>query len=238
MIRLFLVGLFCTLALSGCAKDRPFAPGPGLQVMAIDALPPPVGAVDGSGNRQVLIGPFDRLGLTVFRAPDFTQTLDVGGDGAVTVPLVGTLMAEGKTPRALADDIARGLRGGYLRDPQVTVEIQQSQSQRITVEGEVEKPGVYPIAGKATLLQSLATAEGTTEFSKLEDVVVFREVGEQRMAALYNVDLIRRGAYPDPEIYAGDVIVVGDSPARRRFRDILAGSTLITTPIIALIQTI
>jgi polysaccharide export outer membrane protein len=75
-----------------------------------------------------------------------------------------------------------------------------------------------------------------TEFARLQDVVIFRTVGEQQMAALYNLSAVRRGAYPDPEIFAGDVIVVGDSPARRLFRDVLQASPLFVTPIVALLQ--
>lgn len=226
------------LALAGCVKDRPFEPGVGLSLVESNVLPPPVGGVDSEGRRQLLIGPFDRLGISVFRAPDFDRSVDVDGAGNIALPLVGKMPAAGKSPHQLAAEVEGRLRNQYVRDPQVSVEIQKSNAQRITVEGEVERPGVYPIAGEMTLLQSIATASGTTEFSKLEDVVVFRTVDGQRMAALFNVELIRRGMYPDPEVYAGDTIVVGDSPARRRFRDIIEGSTLLTTPIIALINTI
>lgn len=232
------VCLFAALALAGCAKDRPFAPGPGLQLVNAYELPPPAGALDGQGRSKYVIGPFDRLGIKVFRIPDLEQTVVVDGAGEVRLPLVGTLVAEGKTPEQLANSIESGLRAHFVRDPEATVSIIEATSRKVTVEGEVKKPGLYPVIGTMTLLQSIATAEGTTEFSKLNDVVVFRTVGENRMAALYSIDLIRRGTYPDPTIFPGDTVVVGDSPARRRFKDILAGSTLITTPIIALIQTL
>ena len=95
------------------------------------------------------------------------------------------------------------------------------------------KPGLYPVVGRMTLMRAVATAKGTTEFARLDDVVVFRTVGDRQMAALYNLGAIRRGAYPDPELYASDVVVVGDSPGRRLFRDILQAAPLITAPIIA-----
>jgi polysaccharide export outer membrane protein len=233
-----MIGLFGALALAGCVKDKPFAPGPGLELVNAYELPPPTGALDLQGRPKYVIGPFDRLGIKVFRVADLDQTVTVDGAGDVTLPLVGTLAAEGKTPEQLASAVEQGLRAHFVRDPQVTVSIVESVSRKVTVEGEVNKPGLYPVVGSTTLLQSIATAEGTTEFSKLNDVVVFRTVGQSRMAALYNIDLIRRGTYPDPTIFAGDKVVVGDSPARRRFKDLLAGSTLITTPIIALIQTL
>lgn len=227
-----------TLALSACAKDRPFEAGPNLQLVAADSLPPPPDALDAAGRPQVLIGPFDRLSISVFRAPEFNRSVDVDGTGAINLPLIGTLAAADRTPSALASEIAAKLRQRYLRDPQVTVQMERSASHKIIVEGEVEKPGSYPIMSTSSLLEAIATAEGTTEYSRLEEVVIFRNIGDKKMAALYNLDQIRRGTYPDPIVYAGDVIVVGDSPARRRFKDLMAGSTLLTTPIIALINTL
>jgi polysaccharide export outer membrane protein len=109
-------------------------------------------------------------------------------------------------------------------------------SQVVTVDGQVRQPGLYPVVGGMTLMRAVATAQGTSEFARLRDVVVFRTVGGQNMAALYNLDAIRRGLYPDPEIFANDVVIVGDSPARRIFRDVLQAAPLITTPIIALLQ--
>lgn len=227
-----------SLTLGSCAKDRPFEAGPDLQLVQSDALPPPIGALDPQGRRQLLIGPFDRISVAVFRATEFNRSFDVDGTGQVALPLIGTLTASGKSPDTFARDIELALRGQYLRDPQVTVQIERSNGQKFTVEGEVTKPGSYPVIGPMTLLQGIAAAEGTTEFSRLEEVVVFRTVGTSRMAALYNLDQIRRGGYADPEIYPGDIVVVGDSVARRRFKDLIAGSTLLTTPIIALVNTL
>jgi polysaccharide biosynthesis/export protein len=68
-------------------------------------------------------------------------------------------------------------------------------------------------------------------------VVVFRTVNGQRMAALYDLSAIRRGAYPDPRIYAQDVIIVGNSPSRRIFSRLVEASTLLTGPLIAILNT-
>jgi polysaccharide export outer membrane protein len=87
-----------------------------------------------------------------------------------------------------------------------------------------------------TLLRAIASAKGLTEFAKEDDVVVLRKVGNKKMAGLYNVSAIRRGVYDDPPIYANDVIVVGDSPARRLFRDVIALSPLIAAPLITVLQ--
>jgi polysaccharide export outer membrane protein len=106
----------------------------------------------------------------------------------------------------------------------------------ITVDGQVREPGLYPVLGRTTLMRAVATAKGTTEFARLQDVVVFRTVGDQQMVALYNLQAIRRGVYPDPEVFANDVVVVGDSPARRLFRDVLQAAPLLVTPLVALLN--
>jgi polysaccharide biosynthesis/export protein len=132
--------------------------------------------------------------------------------------------------------LARRLAGNYVRDPQVTVNLEETVSQVVTVDGQVTRPGLYPVIGRMTLMRAVANAGGTAEFARLDDVVVFRTVAGQRYAALYNLRAIRRGVYADPEIFANDIVVVGDSQARRIFRDILQAAPLITTPIIALVQ--
>jgi polysaccharide biosynthesis/export protein len=100
----------------------------------------------------------------------------------------------------------------------------------------VKEPGLYPVIGHMSLMRAVATAKGASEFAKLDDVVIFRTVDSQRMAALYNLKAIRRGAYEDPEIFANDVIVVGDSSARRLFKDALQILPTLTTPLILLLQ--
>jgi polysaccharide biosynthesis/export protein len=83
-----------------------------------------------------------------------------------------------------------------------------------------------------TLMRAVATAKGTDEFAKLSDVVIFRTVQGQKMAGLYNLKAIRRGAYDDPEVFANDVVVVGESQARRLFKDGLQVLPAIVTPLI------
>jgi polysaccharide export outer membrane protein len=99
---------------------------------------------------------------------------------------------------------------------------------------------MYPVIGEMTLLDAVASAQGVAQYAKLDDVVVLRTVSGSRYAGLYNIAAIRRGNYPDPLVYANDVVVVGDSPARRRLEDlmtILPGITsAIASPLIYLIN--
>lgn len=235
--RLFIVIAGAAL-IASCATGGPqLTPGPHLTLAPTGVLPPPDGRGVESSARPYRIGPFDKLAVNVFNVPDLSQTVQADASGRISLPLVGVVEAAGNTPEELATEIAGRLRGRYIRDPQVTVNLEETVSQVVTIDGQVTQPGLYPVIGRMTLMRAVATARGTTEFARLSDVVVFRTVGDQRMAALYNLGAIRRGTYPDPEIYADDVVVVGDSPARRLFRDLLQAAPLLVTPIVALLQT-
>jgi polysaccharide biosynthesis/export protein len=208
-----------------------------LQVVKQGALPEPMRIDLFEQNRPYLIGPFDKLIIDVFGIEELSkQEVQTDAGGRISFPLAGIIEAAGKTPGELEEEIEQRLRGQYVRDPQVTVNLKETVSQVITVDGQVKEPGLYPVVGRMTLMRAVATAKGTAEFAKLDDIVIFRTVNGQKMAALYNLKAIRRGYYDDPEVFANDVVVVGDSQARRLFKDALQLVPLLTTPLIVALQ--
>ncbi len=234
MKRVFVVLLL--LLLSGCGGQSILGGSPNVTVVSSEGLPEPTRLDQQSSNRPYLIGPFDELKIDVFGVEDLSKEMQIDASGRLSFPLVGVVEASGLTPGELADELERRLRGRYIRDPQVTVNLEETVSQVITVDGQVSKPGLYPVIGRMTLMRAVATAGGTSEFAKLNDVVIFRNVNGDQLAGLYNLKAIRRGAYSDPEVFANDIIVVGDSQARRLFRDLIQASPLITTPLIILFR--
>jgi len=136
----------------------------------------------------------------------------------------------------LSDQIAAKLRGTYIRDPQVTVNLEESSNQKFTIDGQVTEPGSYAVVGNMSLMRAVAAAKGTSEFARLDDVVVFRTVEGKPMAALYNLSAIRRGLYADPKIYPNDVVVVGDSKQRRVLQQVLQIAPLLTTPLVIALE--
>lgn len=235
--RAFAIGVLA-LGCLGCstAGQRPVASAE-LVVFDNGALPPPTAPDLTVTDRLSVIGPFDRLAVNVFNVPELSlETVQVDAAGQIAVPLLGAMTVAGSAPGAVADQIARGLRGRYVRDPQVTVNLIETRSQTFAIEGEVREPGNYPVIGQMSLLRAIASAKGTSEFAMLDNVVVFRDVGNQRMAAVYNLQSIRRGIYPDPQVYSNDVIVVGNSNARRIFRDGLQLLPALLSPIILLLN--
>lgn len=236
MIRQSLV-LFAAFALSACAGKTVLGGSPTVQIAANGELPSPERADLFEQNRPYLIGPFDKLVIDVFGIEELSRKeVQTDAGGRISFPLAGIIETAGKTPGELEDIIEERLRGEFVRDPQVTVNLKETVSQVITVDGQVKEPGLYPVVGRMTLMRAVATAKGTDEFAKLDDIVIFRTVKGQRMAALYNLKAIRRGQYGDPEVFANDVVVVGDSTARRLFKDFLQVAPLLSTPIIVLLQ--
>lgn len=230
--------LCLVVGLSACARpDAPIGSASDVTVVSTEGLPEPTRGDLTAGVRPYLIGPFDKLTIAVFGIDELSrQNIQTDASGRISFPLLGVVEAAGKTPGELATDIEGRLQGRYVRNPQVTVNLEETGSQVITVDGQVTRAGLYPVLGRMTLLRAVATAGGTTEFAKLEDVVIFRSVNGQQYAGLYNLEAIRRGNYADPEVYANDVVIVGDSKARRRFRDLLQAAPLLSTPLVILAQ--
>jgi polysaccharide biosynthesis/export protein len=232
----FITLFFCLFAVS-CGGTRVVGGDPTIKVVTGTILPLPDRQDIGSEERPYLIGPFDKLLIDVFGIEELSEReVQTDASGRISFPLAGTVEAAGRTPAEVEVILEERLRSAFVRDPQVTVNLKETVSQVVTVDGQVVEPGLYPVVGRMTLMRAVATAKGASEFAKLDDVVVFRTVKGQNYAALYNLGAIRRGAYPDPDIFANDVVVVGDSKARRIFKDVLQVVPLLTGPLIVAFQ--
>jgi polysaccharide export outer membrane protein len=235
--------LLATLALApalllGACADDPLL-GKQKEPMVLSArhdLPPHTGSDLVASRPPYRIGPLDKLSISVFGVEDLSGKFQTDAAARLSMPLIGEMDAAGQTPGDLARSIASRLKEHYVRDPQVTVNLEETTSQVFTVDGQVTQPGNYAVEGDMSLVRAVATAKGVSEYARLDDVVVFRTVNGQSMAALYNLDAIRRGIYPDPKIYAHDIIVVGDSKARRAFQQFVTISPMLTTPLILILE--
>ena len=186
------------------------------------SLPPPdtttaSGAYEGATDYH--IGAQDLLKISVFGIEDLDHTARVNSDGQISMPLIGAVMAGGKTIPELEAVIGEKLKEGkFINDPHVSVFVEEYTSQRVTVEGSVKKPGIYPITGKTSLLQAIAMAEGLDELASLENVIIFRQVDGKRAAAVFDLAQVRSGAMEDPLIYGDDIVVVEQSGSKSAFR--------------------
>ena len=229
--------VFALASLGGCVGSGRIGGASNVQVLSGTELPAPDRSDLLADSRPYLIGPFDKLKIDVFGIDELSKKeVQTDASGRISFPLAGVIEAAGRTPGEIEEELESRLRNRYVRDPQVTVNLSETVSQVITVDGQVREPGLFPVVGRMTLMRAVATAKGTSEFAKLDDVVIFRTVKGQDFAALYNLQAIRRGSYEDPEVFANDIVIVGDSKARRLFKDALQLVPLLTTPLVIALQ--
>lgn len=200
--------------LSACAsRGAPEAPA-----VLPDADPVAATLVE---RPEYRIGPSDLLSVAVFQVEDLDREVRVNNAGQVSLPLIGTVDAAGRTVNEFESDIAAQYATRYLQNPQVTVFVKEFASQRVTVGGAVEKPGIYPLTSRLTLLQALALAEGLSDNASLRNVVVFRNAGGERHFARFDIRAIESGEQPDPELVGEDVVVVDTSTGKIALQNLI-----------------
>jgi polysaccharide biosynthesis/export protein len=163
------------------------------------------------------LGPQDQLKITVFDEPDLTNIYRIDSDGFITFPMLSRVAASGLTPAELQDRIRTMLASGYIRNPQVRVEVEGYKSQSVIVGGEVRAPGKIQMTGTMSLIEALAAA-GSPTSSASSEVTVSRQkkgpngvVGDQNDVEIIRVNLkeIQLGrAGRDIQLQDGDIINV------------------------------
>jgi polysaccharide export outer membrane protein len=121
-----------------------------------------------------VIGNDDVLAVNVWKEPDVSRSVPVRSDGKISLPLVGEVQAAGRTPLKLEQDIAAKLKN-YIAEPEVTVIVQQINSQKFNILGMVTKPGSYALSNSATVLDAIALAGGFRDFAKQKAIYVLRQ---------------------------------------------------------------
>ena len=158
-----LLFLMMTSLLVACASGGASGGVPRRSIVnnevAGNKLPPPdttaaSGAYEGASDYRV--GAQDLLEISVFGVQDLDKEVRVNSNGQISLPLIGGVMAGGRTIPELEKELASKYANGFLQNPQVSVFVKEYSSQRITLEGAIIKPGIYPITGKTTLLQAIA----------------------------------------------------------------------------------
>jgi polysaccharide export outer membrane protein len=213
------------IALAGLSWTTAFADTRSSASLVGDLPPPDPPAID--AQQSYRIGALDVLDISVFQVESLARTVQVDASGHIALPFIGSVVALGKTPQELGADIARRLGDTYIESPQVTVFVKESLSQKFTVEGAVKSPGVFPLVGHMTLLRAVATAQGPDLDAKLHNVVVFRQINQKTVGSVVNLSQVRAGKEPDPQIYAGDIVVVMTSSTRRALHDLVSITPLL-----------
>jgi polysaccharide export outer membrane protein len=165
-------------------------------------------------NNGYTVGPLDVLEISVFKVPELSKSVQVADTGTINMPLLGEVRAAGKTAQEIEQDLTRQLGAKYLKSPQVTVFVKEHNSQTVTIEGAVMKPGVYPIQGKLSLVRLVATAGGLNNDLYEKNVTIFRTIDGARSSNVVNIDEIRAGKDPDPALHEGDVVVIDNNAGK------------------------
>lgn len=121
-----------------------------------------------------IIGNDDRLAISVWKEPDLTRALPVRSDGKISLPLVGEIQAAGRTPLQLEQDLANKLRN-YITVPEVTVIVEQINSKKYNILGQVGRPGTFPLTLSTTIMDAIAASGGFKDFAKTKGVYVLRQ---------------------------------------------------------------
>jgi polysaccharide export outer membrane protein len=197
-----------------------FALSLGLWAQATRGVTPPAPSAQATQNADptapkahddsFVIGNDDVLAINVWKEPDISRSIPVRSDGKISLPLVGEVQATGQTPLKLEQEIAARLKS-YIGEPEVTVIVQQINSQKFNILGQVTRPGSYPIANAATVLDAIAVAGGFRDFAKQKSIYILRQNADGGQARLrFNYKEVVKGDNPlqNIKLQPRDTIVV------------------------------
>ncbi|MFZ0319553.1 MAG: polysaccharide biosynthesis/export family protein [Candidatus Sulfotelmatobacter sp.] len=156
-----------------------------------------------------VIGNDDVLTINVWKEPDISRSIPVRSDGKISLPLVGEVQAAGLTPLKLEKDIAGKLKN-YISEPEVTVIVQQVNSQKFNILGQVARPGSYALANSPTVLDAIALAGGFRDFAKKKNIYVLRQTpgGESRIPFNYKDVSQGKNMSQNVKLQPGDTIII------------------------------
>jgi len=214
----FAVGL-AVLVCAGCAASSPISPG------VANSLPnAAMGQADyvATVGTTYLLRPADKLRITVFREEDLSMPeVTVSAEGRISVPLIGPIQAAGMSVEQLETRLEQLYDARYLRSPDVAVNVLEYGSHVVTVEGSVEKPGLYAFRPGTRLTGGISLAAGPTRVADVRQVAVFRETAQGTMIAKFDYAQVRAGSMLDPVLQPGDRVVVGTDNLSQGWQDLL-----------------
>jgi polysaccharide export outer membrane protein len=151
------------------------------------------------------LGPEDVVFIRVWREPDLSGQLVVRPDGKITMPLIGEVEASGLGPEALATRISDAL-SKFINNPQVLVQVMAVRSKRYLIDGEIYRPGAYPLAVPTTVFEAITLAGGFRDFANKKNITIIR--GKERLKFNYNDVVKGKNPNQNVQLQNGDKIIV------------------------------
>ena len=180
----------------------------------------PQASVANNQTIEYRIGPQDLLEIEVFRVDELKRVVRVNSDGSISLPLIGTLNVLDKTPTEVENLIRQSLEKKYMQNPYVTVFIKEYESQKVTINGWVQAPGIFPLKGRTTLIQAISLAKGIKRLGDPTELVIFREKpGVGTTGYRINFREVQAGRVADPLLLKNDIIVVPQNGSKAAFED-------------------
>jgi len=201
------------VATSALAQGTALAPGqaqngaPGPSQAAVAPTEPKLDPRSQEGEYR--IGPEDLLDISVWNNPPLNRTAPVRPDGMISLPLLNDVRAEGLTPMQLRDQITKRLTE-YMPNPEVSVIVREVNRFKVSVLGEVRKPGRFDFKSKATVLDAIALAGGLSDYAARSRIVIIRQQDNgatKRIPVNYN-KIVSTASDDDFFLQPGDVVVV------------------------------
>jgi polysaccharide biosynthesis/export protein len=153
------------------------------------------------------IGPEDVLQISVWNNEALSRLVPVRPDGMISLPLLNDVAAAGRTPLELRQQLVKRL-AEFVPSPEVSVIVTEVRSFKVSVLGQVNKPGRYDLKNRATVLDVLAMAGGFTEFASRSKITVLRNDGRAARRLSFNYDKVSEGSQPTLQVRPGDVVLV------------------------------
>jgi len=190
-----IVVLFAALLLVACATTQAVTPVPTV------------------ASAPTVLGPEDVFTVQVYQQDSLSGEYRLDSNGDFTYPLVGAVHLAGATPTEAAYLLTERLSDGFLLDPQVSVTVEEFNSRKVSVIGQVRKPGRYGYHEGMTLVEAIAVAGGTTDSAVLRAIQVTRNRGETERYEVPFRD-ITQGKAPAFMLAPGDIVFVEESPVK------------------------
>jgi polysaccharide export outer membrane protein len=192
------VGSLVVPATTGCAMCQE-APDTGYEHLNVDLS---------EHLARVGLGPGDLFEVRVYGEKDLSGIHRVSPTGDIDVPLVGRVTVEGRTPGEIAEMLKQRLQTGYIREAFVSVYVQEYNSKKILVLGEVQKPGTFPYSSKMNVVEAIALAGGFKASANSNYVVVTRRLDGEETRIPVPVQKISEGLAANLDLQAGDIVFV------------------------------
>jgi polysaccharide export outer membrane protein len=177
---------------------------------AAETAPSTAAAANKPHDNTFVIGDDDLLAISVWNEPNVSRSIPVRSDGKISLPLAGEVVAAGLTPLQLEQQISDKLKN-YITDPQVTVIVQQINSQKYNILGQVTKPGAYPLTATTSIVDAIANAGGFKDFAKKKGIYILRRNAagaESRIAFNYQDFIKGKNTSQNITLQPHDTIIV------------------------------